>query len=154
MSALRQEESVERQQIDDFVSRLSILDAQQLGFVMALALYWRNQMLLSDIDLLHPIRSLEEIPDLKLKLVEQVNQLQRTGEQSFASGLMVWVHTLRAASLPELVSGGRKMWRELQRVFDHIDAGARSAERVLAKTWVCTDGAGQFPDGFAPERVL
>lgn len=138
--------------MDDFTNKLSVVDAKEIGFVMAIALHWRNQLALEGLDLLKPQVVLVQAPNTKWKILQLIRKLQRDGEPSFAAGLMVWLHTLRAVSHLELRGHGRRMWAQLQRGFPHIDAGADSAARVFGK-YIATDGAGTFPYGLTPEPI-
>jgi hypothetical protein len=49
-----------------------------------------------------------------------VKKFQTSGRQAYAAGAMVWLHTLRAGSTPELRLLGRRMWGELTRGFPHV----------------------------------
>jgi hypothetical protein len=55
-----------------------------------------------------------------------VRKYQTHSEYIDAAGAMVWLHTLRSLTTPELRDLGRQMWQELQRGFPHTsDALAR-----------------------------
>jgi hypothetical protein len=51
----------------------------------------------------------------QLAVSDLVRRYRREGRLAEAAGAMVWLHSLRALSTPDLRLLGRQMWRELQR---------------------------------------
>lgn len=56
-------------------------------------------------------------------------QFQISGREAYAAGALVWLHTLRASSMPELRTLARQMWGELSRGFPHV---AEAIEGMVA----------------------
>jgi hypothetical protein len=60
------------------------------------------------------------------RVARLVRKYQTNSEHIDAAGAMVWVHTLRSLTIPELRDLGRQMWQQLERGFPHTaDALAR-----------------------------
>jgi hypothetical protein len=139
----------EQRDLQDFVEKLRVMDGSEIGFVMAIALDWRNEFLKDGNDMLQPFVVLVQSPHMRWIIVRTIKQLQQNGGVVGASGLMVWLHTLRAASRLENRRLGRDLWRELERGFSHIEEGAESAWRTYRKA-LDIKGGCVFPDGLAP----
>ena len=60
-----------------------------------------------------------------------IKQAQRRGNPVAASGLMVWLHSLRALNAPELRDGGREMWAELSRGFPHVEVALSQTDEMF-----------------------
>jgi hypothetical protein len=63
-----------------------------------------------EVDLRVPPTALAWRPALLTELTEGVIQLQNSGRQFEAPGSIIWVHTLRAALMPELRPSVKKTW--------------------------------------------
>jgi hypothetical protein len=68
---------------------------------------------------------------VQLTVSTLVRKFQTTERPAYASGAMVWLHTLRAGSMPELSLLCRQMWGELSRGFPHV---AEAIEDMVAST--------------------
>ena len=67
----------------------------------------------------------EHEPTAALSLGREIKQFQREGKPRHAVGFMVWLHTTRAASFPELKAVAREIWNELERAPVEHEAFAR-----------------------------
>jgi hypothetical protein len=83
---------------------------------------------------------------------KMVKKMQQRGRQLDAIGLMVWLHTLRAAMNLELRGLGRKMWRELERGFPFAHESAVSY-RNMTGIMLETDYSDLYPEGFTPKPI-
>ncbi len=137
----------------DFIRRTAVQDGQDLGFPLAMAFDFRNEMLkTSGLDLLQPSAVLMLEPLAVVQLVGAVKQNQASGNLMVAAPMIIWVHTLRAMTSHELRPHGRALWRELARGFPHVDYGAATFYSMTGQR-LDTTGKGQFPDGLTPERL-
>jgi hypothetical protein len=138
-------------EMSDFVSKLESMDGEDIGFVLAMAAHYRNG-LSSGQELMNPIAFAAINPTAALQLNRAIRDLQKHGRQSEAAGVMIWLHTTRAASSLELRGLGRKMWRELERGFSHVGKGAAI---FFNMTGIILDveNANRFPEGLTPEPV-
>ena len=102
--------------VDRFTLGLRGADSDQIALVVAIATHWRNVLKDDGVDLLDPMSAEQIDPMIALKLNKMIRQVQKENP-TFATGLMVWLHTIRTANTPELRLEGRAMWSELQRGF-------------------------------------
>jgi hypothetical protein len=112
--------------IDRFIASLRGADPSELNMIVALATHWRNAFALDGFELLDPVNAERKNPAIGMLINKTIKQVQKDNP-TFAVGLMVWLHTLRAANIPEIRHKGRMMWSELQNGFD----GALEAGDVL-----------------------
>jgi len=99
---------------------------------VACATDWRHKLHDEGCDLLDPSICLAKDPMITFRLSNAIGKLQRSGNPQLAAGLMVWVHTLRAMTRPELRTLGRAMWRELERGFPHVEEAALPCARNVS----------------------
>lgn len=52
---------------------------------------------------------------LQLKIAQQIKSFQRDKNTAAAAALMVWLHSLRSSTIPEIRFLGREMWAQLER---------------------------------------
>jgi hypothetical protein len=114
--------------LERFVTSLQGQSREELGMLVALAtllrINLRNEGHLPDeaLGIGMPLGSGTEA-QVQYKISQFVRLFQKEGQLTDAAGAMVWLHTLRAFSYPELRILGRKMWGELQRGFEYADDG-------------------------------
>lgn len=115
--------------LQDFLSRLSILDDEAIGMAVASATILRLQLhqsgdlpkaalevlVYDNNNLSHP-----SIGIFQVTLNATIQRLQREGSV-YAGGGFVWLHTLRTLSYPSLQPLGVEMWNELKRGFKYAD---------------------------------
>lgn len=138
------------QDIDRFIASLRGANLDELSVIVALATHWRNTFEKDGIDLLDPVTAEQRSPLIGLQLNRMIKDLQKDNPL-FAVGLMVWLHTIRAASIPEVRYKGRMMWAELSKGFN----GAYEAGRDLAQLagiQLNLSSPELIPEGLEPER--
>jgi hypothetical protein len=107
------------QDMDRQLSMLKRASDDDLGLVLASATFWRlwwtaNGMLPSGAI------SNEEVPNelagaqFRSSLRRQIQE-EKKSSPAGTIGLTVWLNTSRSLSMPELLSSGRQMWKELSR---------------------------------------
>jgi hypothetical protein len=141
----------QRRELESFVSNLRAIDGGEIGMVLAIATDKRHR--LSEIlgwNLLEPI--LVQISDITAAMTvnKLIREAQKAGDPVSASGLMVWLHTLRAANTLELRQLGRDMWGQLERGFPHCEDG-QAGMLAVAGQYLNIDGYDQFPSGLSPK---
>ncbi|WP_183211058.1 hypothetical protein [Brevundimonas halotolerans] len=139
-------------EMQTFVDGLKAVDADELGFVVAQAASWRNELEDQGYDLMDPLVFHALNPTAVSSLVKVVHGLQKQGIPQVASGLMVWVHTLRAGNSLRLRAKAREMWTELSRGFPHA-VNARSALNEAAGAWLDIEGYDEIPIGLNPKAL-
>ena len=118
------EEDIER-----FLKGLRGSDLEEIAMVAAVATHWRNVFAAQGIDLLHPVEAERKKPALLMLLNRTIREVQKV-HPAFAAGLMVWLHTVRAANMPEIRAQGRDVWSELYRSFALAESAAKNFEIV------------------------
>ncbi len=120
-----------REDIERFILGLKGGSDEELGFVVAQAtvfrLMFRDKNLFPDSALgVGPPLPNDERLQVQTFLGEMVSQFQSesggeaaTGATSFALGTMVWLHSMRAVTYPEIRVLGREMWQQLERGFPY-----------------------------------
>ena len=141
---LEAEEDLER-----FLKRLRAADVEGLAVIAAAATHWRHVFADEGLDLLRPAASRQKLPTL-LTLLERSIKETRTTHPELASGLTVWLHTVRAASVPEIRDRARDMWHLLAGSFDHVEYQAETLSMV-GLTLNVRDPS-HIPEGFQPRR--
>ena len=140
--------SSQEREINGFIRSLEAISDDQIGLICAMASNYRNAVLETEIDLLSPVEAEKIDPLIAFKIGRKIKEAQRK-DPAFAVGWFVWLHTIRAANSPELVSRGKLMWRHLLRGFDHVDDQADDFE--LATTIELNlSGSCSFPKGLNP----
>lgn len=112
-----------RKELDDFVLGLAGSDGSELGLLVAMATTIRNQFLVEGINLMSPAVLMATDSMAAYKLSSLCTKLQRSNQQHQAAGVMVWLHTLRAASEPTLRLKGREMWGHLEHIRVGVNRG-------------------------------
>lgn len=92
----------------------------------------------------------DEFPSATIKIGAEVKQFQREGKPQNAVGFMVWLHTARAASFPELKATARQIWNELDRAPEEHEAFRRLIEISANGDLHLQSHAGQRPVDFEP----
>lgn len=126
IAVLRQME----EDIDRFLAGLRGADSSELGMVVAVATHWRRIFEEDNVDFLDPIHAKLANPLIAVKINRLIAKVQKENPE-LASGLMVWLHTLRAANNPEIRIKGRAMWGELRRGFGEAYQGSLDISEIL-----------------------
>lgn len=140
-----------RSDITDFTRRLSAIDGSEIGLIVAVATDLRRgiQRRLG-WDLLDPLALIAMHPTASYDLVKLTQEFQKNGQQHLAAGMMVWVHTVRAAGEIDLRQCGRDLWRQLERGFRHAEASAEGYYDLTGAA-LDTSGCNLFPLGMTPD---
>jgi hypothetical protein len=118
--------------IDRFIAGLKGANKVELGLILLVAAHWRNTYKERlGIDLSDPIEEEMKDASFKINLNRQIAGLQGTPNQFLAPGLMVWLHSARACTIPEVRYKGKEMWSLLMKGLDHIT----EAEITLESVW-------------------
>jgi hypothetical protein len=142
--------SAQEREMRDWIAKLAALDASEVGTIVAVAMHYRNVLANHPkIDLMYPFVAITLDPMIGIKLARDIQRLQSERLFSLASGVMVWLFTVRAAQAPELRMLGRQLWGELQRGFESVPEAAASVQELTGIS-LDTGGAGCFPDGLTP----
>lgn len=140
----------QRKELEHFLEGLRGADSDDIGLIVACATDWRHRLAVGGCDLRFPAVCLLSDSTITFKLVKQIQALQKQGLPHLAVGLMVWVHSLRAMTRPELRRLGREMWKELSRGFDCAEEKAIGAASLIGVKYR-TDDCDCIPDGLTPE---
>lgn len=137
---------------NDFLDSLRVLDGEELGLAVALATHFRNDWLATGIDVSDPIVTHALHPNFVVEIVKEIQTLQESGDEVLASGLMVWVHSLRAGNDLRLRAVARDIWGELERGFPFVEQASADAKLFIPipldiKTY------NEFPKGLSPKPL-
>ena len=113
-----------REDLERFVYSLRGQSGAELGTLLVVAASVRIALRQSGV---LPDELVKVTPDpqqaaAQLAVAQLVRRYQSKDRLEEAAGAMVWLHTMRALSIPELRLLGRQMWRELARGHDHVPA--------------------------------
>ncbi len=128
-----------------FVAGLRGASAEEIGLLLLIANHWRRileQEFGWNLD--HP----ELIPAKHPAAAWHVNRMiQKVQKQNpaMASGLMVWLHTLRASDVPEIRLAGRELWGQLHRGMPHVRQASLDT-RDLFGVALDPEGCGRYPE--------
>ena len=107
-----------REDLESFIFSLKGVSDEELGMVVAGATVIRLQLgrtgSLPEYALALPSPD-DDTATIQYHLGRLVRELQKTNETAKAAGVMVWLHSMRALTYPEVRILGRQMWKELQR---------------------------------------
>ena len=115
-----------RMELIRFLNHLEEASDRDIGPIIAVATIIRvnleNQdQLPRDLFDIDNAEKMDPRAKLQLRLATLVRQFQGRKQENDIVGTMVWLHTLRALTFPELRPLGIEMWRELVRGFDHTE---------------------------------
>lgn len=139
----------QEKELNNYTVGLRGMDGSEIGLIVAVATHQRHLLVAEGFNVMDPINFVSVNPMATYRLSQTIQSLQKERKYQAAAGLMVWVHTLRAATRPELRLLGREMWRELQRGFPYVEESALDAQIVMGLNLNVHD-ALSFPIGLAP----
>ncbi len=140
----------QRKEMDLYLTVLSAMPGSELGMLLASATDLKNEMVRNGVaDVSAPYILTEKMPLITFEFSKRVIRLQKKRRFEDAAALMVWVHTLRAASRPELRGLGRNMWGELERGFPFVLSAAEGVYDLMGVQFN-VDGFDEFPIGLEP----
>lgn len=144
---------IQEREMSDWIRKLQAQDGEEVAAIVAMAMHYRNSMLFDlKIDLMYPFVAIQNERMLGVRLNQHLQEVQREKMFSLASGIIVWLFTIRAAQEPGLRLLGRELWRQLARGFPHVVQAASSLKQVSGIALDVRD-AGRFPDGFTPDPL-
>lgn len=137
-----------------FLASLRGMDDLELAMLLLWVTHFRHRLAEGGIDLMDPILLTSTHPKMTADLSRTVRDFQLDGRTADAAALMVWLHTLRGATSPELRFQARQIWRELMRgawkVPDAYSAVTALFAADQTTTLPRTDGYCHTPIGFEP----
>ena len=139
-------------EFEEFIGALKSMDAEEIGLPVAMATDFRNRLLKAGMNLGEPAIVCALYPEFTYKLSREAIQLQQQGRPIDAVPLMIWVHSLRAVSKPQLRGYGRKMWSELERGFKYVDQASLDFKALYGKS-LNTNFSSEFPNGLTPKPL-
>jgi len=141
--------AAQEQDINRFILGLKGASPQEVGATVAIANHWRN-LLENDRrwDLDHPDLVMVADPGAAMLIGGLIRRLQKDNPL-MASGLMVWIHTLRASSTPEIRQLGREMWSQLARGIAHAEDASHGFAQLL-NVKLDTRGVYRIPTNLRP----
>lgn len=143
-----------REGLQQFVATLRGQSQSEIATLVAVAAIFRMRLRESG-HLPDDVLRVTAIDEYERVMVQQrisrlVRSCQWRNEYIDAAGAMIWLHTLRSLSIPELRSLGRQMWQQLER-------GFQDAPEALARIEAVTHHApppGTLPAcAFVPEDL-
>ena len=143
--------SVMKEEIENYILSLQGMTDEELGWLIVHATHSRNKIYESeDVDLLDPIVAVSQDRRLIIKINKLVRRNQEEKLLSDAAALMVWLHTLRAVSEPELRIFGKKMWGELKRGFPFVEKAFNEIQNLSSKN-IDVSNWDSIPNGLGSE---
>ncbi len=140
-------------EIKRFNTSLSGMDGRTISGIVIFAHNYRKILLeQNNIDLNELSIEVSRDTYLSLKILNEIKEFQKYSMEAQATGLMVWVHSLRSVSFPENRILGRQMWGHLKRDMDDkdlIDAGIDY--EMMTGNKVDLDGTNIIPHELNPE---
>ena len=136
----------------DFIDKLKICDSSELGLPVALAAHYKNEYARQGIDLSDPIVLQSVNPNVMVKLMADTSDFQLSDQQYLATGLVVWVISLRARYDLKLRALAREMWGQLERGFPYAEEAADAAF-ALNKIVLDISDSSEFPIGLTPKPL-
>lgn len=133
-----------------FLEMLRVAEDSGLGLVVATAADYRIAHAVIGKDLSRPMEIASQYPTFVTDTLFEAKRRNAVGLPEMASGLMVWVHTLRSKNDAHIREQAQEIWSNLARGFpyveevvdDYFDATGRQLR---------IDGFEQFPEGFTPD---
>lgn len=140
----------QQKELRSYVTRLSNMDSDEIGGVLAIATHWRHTLGGEGIDVMHPAATVLSDPAIGIRINRIIKSLQKARRFPDAAGMMIWIHTIRTAYQPDLRPLARAMWGELRRGMEHVEEGANQY-LLMTQTMLDTDNFDEFPEGLTPE---
>jgi hypothetical protein len=89
--------------------------------ITATTMYWAVFYRDKGLDLYSVVAWISQRPMMALEINQAIKANQKAGNKSSVPGLMVWLHTVRAAEVPEIRHHARLIWNELGRATSAAD---------------------------------
>ena len=118
-------------ELSQFVQVLSTMSDEELAELVAYATHTRHLLERLGVNLLVPHDLYITHPEFLPGLIRRINAFQAQNNLTAAMAMMVWAHTVRATTPPDLKELGCAMWRELARGFPRVTLAAAA---IAART--------------------
>ena len=149
-----------REDMERFILGLRGASGSEIGIIVAQATVMRMRLrkdnLLPDaaLDIGMPITE-EERSQIQTFLGSTIRFFQKEELPSDAVGTMVWLHSMRAFTYPELRLQGREMWQQLQRGFVFAEEALEGFESITGDPVPSDayDNLDFVPPGLEPNSV-
>ncbi len=142
----------QRKEMQGFVDLLRGMDGDEIAVAVVFATHTRHIMEKQGHNVLDPILYFATNPSFTHSMSVETIQLQKQGRLQEAAAMMIWVHSFRAATSPELRLLGREMWKHLERGFPYVDKAAETVGEMTGFR-LNIEGAKSFPVGLTPEPL-
>lgn len=140
-------------EITKYLTSLKGMDNGDLGGVLMIATHVRNTLEPKyNTSLLEPFNIVQNQPFLLTTISNAIKIEQKNKNLTFASGLMVWLHTLRGAFNPEIRYKAKLMWAELERGKPYVEQIYNDTYihfKTLSKIDLNIEGFNETPIGFS-----
>jgi hypothetical protein len=151
--ALESFTETQRREMTSWIDNLSQMNSSEVAMLLCMATHLRHQIEEEKgIDLLDPINTYAAQPTVVLYLNGRIRDLQKNNHRGDASGVMIWLFTLRAGADPGLRGLGRRLWRELARGIPLADE-AETDFYGLTNIILNTRGREQIPLGLEAQPL-
>lgn len=136
-----------------WISPLQSIDSDGVGAIVAMTAHMRHSVnTQKNVNLLVPHLAIHQAPFLAMEINKFIRTLQKSGNETFASGLFPWLFTVRACDNINLLAGTRELWRQLERGFGSVESAADNFNEMLGLN-LDIEGATEFPEGFTPDPL-
>ena len=120
----------------EFIKRLKGMDDESIGTLIVAAAYTRRNLELNGQIPNHllkagPVMDTLSCHSTVIILGKAIKQHQANGNNSLASLLLVWAHSIRALGALELRPLGKLLWTELIRGIPYIEEGVESCPIIF-----------------------
>jgi hypothetical protein len=110
------------QEIKQYIQSIQGMDNGDIACVILHATMARNVTGRNlGVNFLDPIIELENNVSITLKIGDMIKASQRDKQYVVAASFMVWLHTFRSISQPEMRIYGKQLWKELNRGIMYIN---------------------------------
>lgn len=138
-----------RKEIIAFTKTLNVREGEEVAKLVIVATHQRHTLMRAKgFDVGTPLKTISSNSNVITSLRKLVKSLQENNNPAAASGIMVWLHTLRCAIYPELHNEGEKMWKELKRGFIHVESIKKDVNKLVGQK-LCIDEYNRIPVGFS-----
>jgi len=109
-------------ELGGFLDNLKNLTAEEMSFIIMTATVARNTFIQEmNLDFANPNATLAQRASISVRLALLINECKKSNKFIDRTAYMVWAHTLRVASQPELLDLGKELWKELGRGIEYLN---------------------------------
>ena len=138
----------QRKELEGFLSALRSMTDAEMAELVAFATHVRHGFEKAGNNVLDPFTLWLKKPEALPEIIRLIQDFQSKNNQAAAAALMVWGHSIRAASRKELVPLGQQMWLQLSRGFSGVAAAKDELQKRVGVEIDVAD-ATQIPLGLA-----